>query len=713
MKKLFKILAGVVVVGLVLVLAAVVALPMLVKPQDIKDQLSAHVKAQTGRDLSIPGEVKLSVFPWLGASLGEVKLGNAKGFSASVFASTRKVDVRVKLMPLFSRRVEMDTVTVHGLTVNLERNTQGESNWDDLAGHGSDKGGASTSASEAAGQGLAGVAIGGIDVRDGTLSLSDKRSGRAYSINKLNVTTGALSAGKPVDLELGFDLNSAAPAIAARVALTARVAANAPAKSLRIEALNITANLHGDSLPSGKVDAKLTADIGVDGVKQTATVRNLTVNLLDLAMTGSLDVSALDKAPTISGELKVASFNPRDVLKALGQGVPDTGDAQALTKLSLSTRVSGSTDALELKPLTVVFDDSALKGEVKVSNFTKPGVRFALQLDAIDVDRYLPPGSETKPATPGAAAGKAAAAPGDALRALDVAGTFNAGKVKVAKLNISAVQATVNAKNGLIRLSPLAAKLYAGSYAGDISLDARKKEPVIALNEKLSDVQIGPLLIDLQGKDALTGTANITAKLTALGSTEESIRKSLNGNLSFQFLNGALKGVNIGKMIRDAKSSLGGTTTSGSDGVQQTDFASITGTATVQDGLLTNKDLSAQSPLLRVSGNGTASLPQQTIDYKVTATVVATSKGQGGKGLDDLAGVPIPVHVTGTFADPKYGLDVQALGEALAKSKATDLVNEQKGKVVEKAQEKLGGTVGKVLGGDKKGGGLLKGLLGN
>ena len=712
MKKLFKILAGLIAVGVVLVIVAIVALPMLVEPQDIKDQLSARIKAQTGRDLSIPGEVKLSVFPWLGASLGEVKLGNASGFSAPVFASTSKVDVRVKLLPLFSRRVEMDTVTVHGLTVNLERNKQGASNWDDLAGQGGDKGASSTSAGEAAGQGLAGIAIGGIDVRDATLSFSDKRAGQVYSLNNLNVTTGALGAGKPVTFELGFDLNSAAPAISAHVVAMASVEANAQAKSVLISALSITANLKGDSLPGGKVDATLVTDIGVDGVKHTATVRNLAVNLLNLAMTGSLDASNLDKTPAISGELKVASFNPRDVLKALGQSVPNTSDANALTKLSVSTQLSGSTDSLALKPLSVVLDDSTLKGEARVSNFAKPAMRFALRLDAIDLDRYLPPGTEAKPATPAVAAGKAAEAPTDSLRALDIAGTFEADKVKIAKLNLTAVKATLNAKNGLIRLNPVSAKLYSGSYAGNISLDARKQTPVIALNEKLSAVQIGPLLVDLQGKDPLTGTANITAELTALGSTEESIKKSLNGNLSFQFLNGAVKGVNIGKMIRDAKSSLGGAATSGSDGAQ-TDFASITATATVNNGLVTSKDLSAKSPLLRVSGNGTANLAQQTIDYKVTATVVATSKGQGGKGLDDLAGVPIPVQVTGTFADPKYGLDMQALGQALAKSKAKDLVDAQKGKVVEKAEEKLGGTVSKILGGDNKGGGLLKGLLGN
>jgi AsmA protein len=162
-----------------------------------------------------------------------------------------------------------------------------------------------------------------------------------------------LRAGKPVVLELGFDLVSAQPAIAAHVAATAKVEADAQTKSARIDALTITVNLKGDSSPGGKVDAKLTADIGVDGSKQTATVRNLALTLLNLTINGSLDVTGLDKAPAIFGDLNLASFNPRELLEALGQAIPSTGSG-VLTKLSLQTKLSASATALALKPLNVL-----------------------------------------------------------------------------------------------------------------------------------------------------------------------------------------------------------------------------------------------------------------------------------------------------------------------------------------------------------------------
>ena len=384
---------------------------------------------------------------------------------------------------------------------------------------------------------------------------------------------------------------------------------------------------------------------------------------------------------------------------------------------ALSAKISGGVDAVSLKALSVTLDGSKLSGEAQVSNFAAPAIRFALNLDAIDLDRYLPPGSEVPPASPGAAAGKAGELPLETLRALDVAGTFKAGKVKVAKLNVSSVDASLNAKGGSIRLSPVSAKLYEGSYAGNIGLDARKDVPVLSLDEKLSGVQAAPLLRDLQGEAPLSGTANMSAKLTARGTAPDVVKRSLNGDVSFQFLNGALNGVNIGRMIRDARAKLKGGSAGATDEPAKTDFAEIVGTAKVTNGLVSNDDLSVKSPLLRIVGKGTASLPEETLDYRTTVTLVATSKGQGGKTLEELQGVPIPLRITGTFTEPSYGLDMAGLAEAVAKSKAKELIDEQKGKVTEKVQdaakEKLGGSVEKLLGGDKGGGGLLKKLLPN
>ncbi len=715
MKKLIKGIVGLVVAGVVLIVAAVVILPMLIDADDVKKQLTAQVKEQTGRDLSIPGEVKLSVFPWLGASLGTASLGNAQGFTDPVFASTEKVDVRVKLMPLLDRRLEMDTIVIHGLTLNLERNKQGKGNWEDLAAGGGAGAPAKPAGGGDAGGGapaLAGFAIGGVDIRDGTVRFTDRAAGQAYAVSNLALTTGSVTPGEPVDLDLGFDVSSDAPAMQGRVTAKATVDADPAAQTARVSGLVLDASLQGDGLPGGKLAATVAADAAFDGAKQTLAVSNLKAELLDLTATGTLQATGLGAKPAFSGELALAEFSPRKLLVALGQPPVDTADDKVLTRASLNTRLSGGADALALKPLTLKLDDSTLEGEARVADFAKPALRFALALDAIDADRYLPPGKEAPPATPGAAAGAAGELPVETLRGLDVAGTFRAGKVRIAKLNLSELAATLNAKDGLIKLTPVSAKLYEGGYSGNITLDARKDVPLLGLDETLQGVKLGPLLTDLQGKAPITGTANLNAKLSAKGTAPDAVKRTLNGTASFQLLDGALQGVNIGRMIREARAKLKGEQLESAAEPAQTDFAEITGTATITDGVVNNPDLNAKSPLLRLSGKGTASLPEESIDYRATATLVATSQGQGGKDLGDLAGVPIPVHVTGTFTQPKYGLDTQGMAEAFAKSKAKEVVDAQKAKVEEKVQEKVGEKAGGLLGGEGGVGGALKGLLG-
>ena len=157
--------------------------------------------------------------------------------------------------------------------------------------------------------------------------------------------------------------------------------------------------------------------------------------------------------------------------------------------------------------------------------------------------------------------------------------------------------------------------------------------------------------------------------------------------------------MNVAALIRKAQAALKGETVPDSDQANQTDFALLKGTANVTNGLVKNDDLMVQSPLLRITGQGQTHLAKETIDYTLTTKLVGSLEGQGGKSLEELKGVSIPVKVGGTYSDPSYKPDVSAALAEVAKSKAKEKVEE---KVQEKIQEKLG---------DKLGDDLLKGLF--
>ncbi len=225
MKTLLKWTAIVVGVVVVLFISAAVLLPLLIDPNDHKQALVEQVKQRTGRDLRIEGDIELSVFPWIGVEVGRVVLSNATGFADPVFASTDEVSIRVKLLPLLSRRLEMDTITVHGLTLNLARNSAGRNNWDDLAALGAGDGGGARGAGEARGgeMAAAALAIGGLDIRNANLSWDDASQGQRFEVSRLSVQTGAIATGEPVDLAVALDVALGEPAISGHIAAEGRV----------------------------------------------------------------------------------------------------------------------------------------------------------------------------------------------------------------------------------------------------------------------------------------------------------------------------------------------------------------------------------------------------------------------------------------------------------------------------------------------------------
>jgi AsmA protein len=175
------------------------------------------------------------------------------------------------------------------------------------------------------------------------------------------------------------------------------------------------------------------------------------------------------------------------------------------------------------------------------------------------------------------------------------------------------------------------------------------------------------------------------------------IRRSLNGTARFAFRDGAFKGINLANLIRQAKATLGMGPPPPSE-PQQTDFSEMSGSVKITDGLIDNQDLQAKSPLLRISGKGQVDLPKDSIDYLITTEIVKSLQGQGGKASDELAGVPIPVRLTGALADPKPTVDLQSAVNAVAKQKIDEKKEQLKQDLQEKAQKEIGGALKGLFG---------------
>lgn len=672
-------------------LIAVVIFIATFDPDKYKEEISALVKESTGRDLAIHGAIDLTFFPWLGISVGALELGNAAGFGPAPFARLDVAEIRVEVMPLFRGRISTDTVTLRGLAVELVTRQSGQTNWEDLAGGGAETAAtapaASTGDGSSAAPALGALAIGGIRISDARLVWDDRQNQQHYTVDKFSLETGPLAPGQPFDLQLALDVASKPETVAGHLQLKSRVSLDEAMQRINLGGLEFGANLRGNDLPGKQLTLNLGADIDADLASQRLALANLAVQTMGVSIDGRLDADRFIDDPQYRGQLKVTMPEPRKTLGLLDV-VIDTADPAALQNIALDTEFTGTAKRIAVSRLDAAIDATRLSGTFAIEDFARQSLRFKLNVDDIDLDRYLPPVTEPVAGTPAAAAAAGAdAVPLEMLRALDIDGSLTVGKVKVSNMRSSDITVTTRAKDGVIRLHPLAATLYGGKYSGDIQADARGDVLALALNEKLTGVQAAPLLKDMIDDDMVSGRADIEARITVRGTTPEAARKTINGSAAFSFADGAIKGINVAKMIRDTKARFDKQPVTADQEPRQTDFSEMSGTLQITNGLVSNEDLSVKAPLLRVGGKGTANLVSEALDYLATIRIVDTKTGQAGKELDELKGLTIPLRVGGTFAKPTFKVEIDAALKDKAKQRLDELRAEEQARLDAKKAE--------------------------
>jgi AsmA protein len=544
--------------------------------------------------------------------------------------------------------------------------------------------------------GLAAFGLGGIDVEGAKIAWSDQRSGGLYVVEGLTLKTGPVGLGTPFPISLGVDLKADAPRWRARVDGGGNLTVT-EAFGVRLPDLALKLKAEGEGLPSGGMGVELAAGVDYDPQAQTVAVTPLSFSGPAVRVTGELKGEKLGTQPAFRGHLDVGETDVRALLAAFGAGQIRTADPGVLKKLAARMELTANDRSAEASRLSLRLDDSEVTGRLAIADFAGPAYRFDLRLNQIDIDRYLPPASPDKPTKAGADAKAAAPPPGAIiplapLRALDLQGKLAVGSLKSAGIRMSDVRVDLRAKGGIVE-KRVDGRLYEGTAGMTVGLDARQATPGLSLKGSVKGLKAGPFLRDAVGEDRLTGTGNADADLRWLGFDERQIKESLNGTARLAFRDGTVKGFNVGELIRNAKAKLTGGQVSG--GPQQTDFSELSASATIRNGVIANQDLQAKSPLLRVAGEGTVSLPAEKIDYTATVTVVGSLEGQGGAELKELQGVPIPVRFTGSLKDPSIKPD---LGKVLEKK----VKDEAKKKIGERIEEKLQG----------RGGEVLKGILG-
>jgi AsmA protein len=675
--------------------------------------------------LHLDGDIKLTFFPRIGANLGRLSLSEYK--SDQQFASVDSARVSLELLPLLSRQVVVDEVAVSGLTANLIKYKDGTTNIDDLLGR-DDKPRDSNQPVK--------FDIASVSIKKTSLNYRDEGTGAQYAVHDLNLKTGRIANGVPGKIDLSAGVQGNQPKLDINTQLVTTLTFDLDKQQYQMADMDL--QISGSALDISNLKIKAGGDASANLATQEYGMNKFELNAKGVKASAPFEV-ALD-APALSltkdkfsaEHLKLnANLDSGNIVAAVS--LPDlSGNAQSFKvsslaldldvqmpdqtfKVKLASPLSGNfeTRQFNLSNLTVavnaLFDklpgksvNSEMKGSVQVDGtrqtvqanlaggllqsqvvakvdvkgFSSPAIQFDVAVDQFDADLYLPKKTEAKATQP--------EQPFDlsALRALNLEGSLRIGKLKVANIKSSGVRLDVKAHKGQVNVSPLSANLYQGSMKGSLGVNAAAV-PVITVDQKLSGVDVAALTKDAANFDTLEGRGNVAMNLSMRGNTVSAMKKAMNGNLSLNLADGAIKGINVAKSLRDAQGMLGRAQTQAANQSEKTDFSELRAFFKINNGVAHNDDLSMKSPLLRVAGAGDIDIGQSSMNYLARATLAKTIEGQGGR--DNVAGITVPVRVSGPFADLKYTLDFGALVNEAARQK----VEAAKQEIKTKAQDQL------------------------
>ncbi len=711
------------VVGVAVAVAVYLAATF--NPNDYKDYIIQTVKNKKQRTLHLDGDIKLMFFPRIGANLGRLSLSEYK--SDQQFASVDSARVSLELLPLLSKQVVVDEVAVSGLTANLIKYKDGTTNIDDLLGR-DDKPRDSNQ--------LVNFDIASVSIKKTSLNYRDEGTGAQYAVHDLNLKTGRIANGVPGKIDLSAGVQGNQPKLDINTQLVTTLTFDLDRQFYQMADMDL--QVSGSALDNSNLKITAGGDASVNLSTQEYGMNKFELNAKGVKASAPFEV-ALD-APALSmtkdkfsaEHLKLnANLDSGNIVAAVS--LPDlSGNAQSFKvsslaldldvqlpdqtfKVKLASPLSGNfeTRQFNLSNLTVavnaLFDklpgkpvNSEMKGSMQVDGtrqtvqanlaggllqsqvvakigvkgFSSPSIQFDVDVDQFDADLYLPKKTGAKANQP--------EQPFDlsALRALNLEGSLRIGKLKVANIKSSGVRLDVKAHKGQVNVSPLSANLYQGSMKGTLAVNAAAV-PVITVDQKLSGVDVAALTQDAANFDTLEGRGNVAMNLSMRGNTVSAMKKAMNGNLSLNLNDGAIKGINVAKSLRDAQGMLGRAQTQAANQSEKTDFSELRASFKINNGVAHNDDLSMKSPLLRVAGAGDIDIGQSRMNYLARATLAKTLEGQGGR--DNVAGITVPVRVSGPFADLKYTLDFGALVNEAARQK----VEAAKQEIKTKAQDQL------------------------
>ena len=689
MKAFGKIL-GLVLLGLLLIIVALgFALTHLFDPNDYKDEIRQIARDKAHIELTLNGDIGWSLFPWLGLELHDASVATLIK-PAEPFADLQMLGLSVRVLPLLRREVQMSDVRVEGLNLRLIRDKDGHGNWQDVGKLPAAANSDATSTPPAAGEPAseASVAaekpaqpirldIDSLTVNNARVEYSDEKTGKSFSAESIQLSTGAVHDSVNIPLKLTAFLSANQPALRVRTELNGEVRIARALQRYQLEDMKLSGEVTGDPLQGKTMTFSAQGQLVLDRAANVAEWTGIKISANQLRALGELKVNDLDKTPQVSGGISIAQFDLAKFVESVGQKLPAMAEG-SLSKVELVSRLAATPTSLALDDLNLKVDDSTFSGRIAVENFAKQSLRAVLKADTFNIDRYLPPKSaEANSATQvrqaevasteaNAMAGAGSTPlppaptkdawsserllPVERLSKLDVDADLTFGQLTLQKLPIHNAALKATGQGGLLTLANLRGDLYEGNFETTGTLDVRQPVPALNLQTKISRVPAEKIL-ESQGKNPpVKGLVTLNSSLTGSGNSQKALIETLNGNASFVINNGVLLNANLEQQLCKGIATLNRKSLNGEPRGKDTPFQELKGNLTLRNGVASNPDLKARIPGMTVNGDGDIDLRVLGMDYRVGIIVEGDTSAMPDPACqvgDKFVGVEWPLRCRG------------------------------------------------------------------
>jgi uncharacterized protein involved in outer membrane biogenesis len=438
--------------------------------------LAAQVKAATGRDIAIGGhlDLKLSLTPTLAVS--DVRVANAPGFSQSDMATIARLEAHIALLPLLSRRVQVDRFVLIGAEIALETDAQGRGNWR--------LGATETAAPSAAPDRSLTLAVGAVTIRESRLTYRDGSGGAPRQLTLDSVVLRETPDGGRLDVAI----EGAADAVPISIGGTT-----------------------GGS-------AALLADTGPWPINLRATIGGLSATL-----DGTIAQPRLGRGVALDVTLAADKF--ADLGRLVGT------ELRAGGAFKLSGHLGDGDGSFVLERLAAQLGTSDFAGRLELTAGTRPRLSATLDAARIDLADVTGPPTSSPPRQRGERVFSAEPLPFAVLKSADIALSLTARQLVVEAAILDDFAIDLALQNGLLHASKVTGKFRGGPFTTAATVDARPATPLVTLTSRLQKFDLGRFLKEMGVTDLLTGAVDLEFDGRSAGGSLRQIMAGLDGKV--------------------------------------------------------------------------------------------------------------------------------------------------------------------------------------